>query len=193
LEVGDEAAPDDLHRPHNPSRKDAKDEVIRELQEEVDRLTETVAEMAAETPPTASSDSNAAVEWDRQGELTSALAQLEHETEQRKVFEARVKAAEAWEKETLLTPEQLVAGKTPEITEDLRDRLLKTLATALHPTATQGAVVAAMRGFHRVAFGCPLEQLIDGMPPTKAHRKLSKPKQSATQMGRAIEMPPPPA
>lgn len=124
-------------------RADAKDEVIRELQEEVDRLTETVSEMAAETP-TAPVDDAAAVAWERQGELTSALNRVAHETQRRIAAEERARKAEAWALEPLLTPEERAAGKTPaETTEDVRERLLKVLAGALHPTATLGQVVAA--------------------------------------------------
>jgi hypothetical protein len=134
----------------------AKDEVIRELQEEVDRQTETVSEMAAETP-TAPVDDAAAVAWEQQGELTSALNRVEPETQRRIVTEEE---AEAWTLEPLLTPEELASGKTPlEITEDVRERLLKVLADALHPTATLGQVVAGIRGYHRVAFGYPPDRL----------------------------------
>jgi hypothetical protein len=140
-------------------RVDAKDEVIRELQEEVDRLTETVSEMAAETP-TAPVDDAAAVASERQGELTDALDRADHETRLRIAAEERVKKAEAWALEPLLTPEQRATGKTPaEITEDVRERLLKVLAGALHPTATLGQVVTGIRGYHRVAFGYSPDRL----------------------------------
>jgi hypothetical protein len=146
-------------RAGKPHRADAKDEVIRELQDEVDRLTKTVAEMEAATP-SAPVDNAATVEWERQGELTSALNTVEHETLRRTVAEERMRKAEAWELEPLLTPEERAAGKTPgEITADARERLLKVLAGALHPTATLGEVVTGIRGYHRVAFGYPLDWL----------------------------------
>ncbi len=142
-----------------PHRVNAKDEVIRELQEEVDRLTETITEMAAATP-SAPVDDAAAGAWERQGELTSALNRVEHETQRRIAAEERVRKAEAWTLEPLLTPEQLAAGKRPsEITEEVRERLLKVLAGALHPAATLGQVVAGIRGYHRVAFGYPPDRL----------------------------------
>jgi hypothetical protein len=44
-----------------------------------------------------------------------------------------LRKAEGWPLEPLLTPEQRATGKTPsEITEDVRERLLKVLAGALH-------------------------------------------------------------
>jgi hypothetical protein len=85
-----------------PHRVDAKDQVIWELQEEVDRLTNS-----------APVDDAAAVAWERQGELTSALNRVKHETQRRIAAEERVRTAEAWAFEPLLTPEQLAAGKTP--------------------------------------------------------------------------------
>lgn len=118
----------------------AKDEVIRELQEEVDRLTGTVSEMAAAT------DRAATLARESQAELTHALNKVEHETPRRIAAEERAKNAEAWGLETLLTPEERATGKTSsEITEDVRKRLLKVLAGALHPTATVAQVVAGIR------------------------------------------------
>jgi hypothetical protein len=125
----------------------------------VDRLTETVSEMAAETP-TAPVDDAAAVAWERQGELTSALNRVEHETQRRIAAEERVRKAEAWTLEPLLTPEEHATGKSPsEITEDDRERLLKVLAGVLHPAATVGEVVAGIRAYYRVAFGYPPDWL----------------------------------
>jgi hypothetical protein len=140
-------------------RVDAKDEVIPELQDEVDRLTKTITEMAAETP-SAPVDDAATVAWERQGELTSALNKVEHETQRRIAAEERMRKAEAWAMEPLLPPEEHAAGKTPgEITEDVRERLLKVLAGALHPAATVGEVVTRIRGYHRLAFGYPPDRL----------------------------------
>lgn len=131
-----------------------KDEVIRELQEEVDQLTETVNEMAAAT------DRATTLAREREAELTNALNKVDHEVQRRIAAEERVKKAEAWALETLLTADELATGKpSSTITEEVRERLLKVLAGALHPTATLGQVLAGIRGYHRIAFGYPPDRL----------------------------------
>jgi hypothetical protein len=52
-------------------------------------------------------------------------------------------------------------GTTPTIDNLMREKLFKIAASVFHPASTIGDVVAALRAFHQVAYGCTLDDLAD--------------------------------
>jgi hypothetical protein len=50
---------------------------------------------------------------------------------------------------------------TPTIDDAMRQKLFKIAAPVFHPRSSEADVIAALRGFHRIAPGCTLDQLAE--------------------------------